>query len=133
MLHKSDIKKKSEQWFKYANEDLRLAEYALKMTSSCPYRLIAYHSPQAVEKYLKSVLVKELIDFSYTHNILRLLELCENVDGFDIQKISEAEELTPYAITTRYPGEDEKVSKSEAIRAIELAKKVKKYIYSLLK
>jgi HEPN domain-containing protein len=42
--------------------------------------------------------------------------------------ILEAEELTPYAITTRYPGEDEPVSADEAGKAIAVAEKVRHLI-----
>jgi HEPN domain-containing protein len=45
----------------------------------------------------------------------------------------EAEELTPYAITTRYPGEDEQVTKQEALRAIDISEKVRKIIRKVLR
>ena len=38
--------------------------------------------------------------------------------------LAEAEELTPYAITARYPGPDEAVTEREAVRAIEIAARV---------
>ena len=37
------------------------------------------------------------------------------------EQLRAAEELTPFAITTRYPGEDTEVSREEALRAIEIA------------
>ena len=45
----------------------------------------------------------------------------------------EAEELTPYAITTRYPGEDERVTKQEALRAIDISEKVRKIVRKALR
>jgi len=53
------------------------ARHALTLTSGCPHRLIAYHAQQCAEKYLKAYLVSAGVDFPYTHNISRLLELCE--------------------------------------------------------
>ena len=65
----ADILKKVEQWLSFGAEDLRLARHGLKMESGCPYRLIAYHAQQCVEKNLKAYLVYHGIDFPYTHNI----------------------------------------------------------------
>ena len=39
-------------WMSYADEDLNLANYAMKMPGSRPYRLIAYHAQQCAEKYV---------------------------------------------------------------------------------
>lgn len=54
------------KWLSYADEDLRLAQHGLKLTTSVPYRLIAYHAQQSVEKCLKAYLVHKGIDFPYT-------------------------------------------------------------------
>jgi hypothetical protein len=39
-----DLAQKVAQWLALADEDLRLARHGLKLASSCPYRLIAYHA-----------------------------------------------------------------------------------------
>lgn len=98
----TDIFPKVKQWIDYEDEDLRLARHALTLSSGCPYRLIAYHAQQCTEKYLKAYLVFHRIDFPYTHNISRLLELCDEKSKWP-EEVYEAEELTPFAITTRYP------------------------------
>jgi HEPN domain-containing protein len=115
----------------YANEDLCLAEYGLNMESGCPFRLIAYHAQQCVEKYLKAFLVYCRQDFPFTHNISTLLELCRiHADWAD--SLSEAEKLTPYAVTARYPGEAEVVTLDEASNAVRTARQVKSLLYTLL-
>jgi len=124
--------RKAKQWMIYGDEDLRLARHALTLLSGCPYRLIAYHAQQCAEKYLKAYLVYHRIDFPYTHNISRLLELCEENSSWP-SKIREAEELTPFAITARYPGEDEKVTKKEALRAVGIAAKIRQTVRKTLK
>jgi HEPN domain-containing protein len=40
------------------------------------------------------------------------------------EDLREAEELTPFAITTRYPGEDEEVTQEETTRSLDLAERV---------
>ena len=112
-----EIVAKVREWAAHADDDLRVAEHTLTLPDECPYRLVAYHAQQCAEKYLKAFLVLRRIDFPFTHNIARLLELCsERADWADT--IKDAEELTPFAITARYPGDDEPVSEPEARRAI---------------
>jgi HEPN domain-containing protein len=127
----ADIIEKVRKWAAFANEDLRLAKHGLKLEKQTPNRLIAYHAQQCAEKYLKAYLVYHMIDFPYTHNIARLLELCPDRRGWD-NALVEAEELTPFAITTRYPGEDESVTKAEAKKAISIAQRVAKTIRTYL-
>jgi len=128
----AQVRNKVEQWLRYAEEDLRLARHGLTMGRRTPYRLIAYHAQQCAEKHLKAYLVYHRIDFPYTHSISRLLELCGDQTGW-VKEIQEAEELTPFAITTRYPGVDEEVSRREALRAVEVAAKVRNKIKNVLK
>ncbi|MBI5208266.1 MAG: HEPN domain-containing protein [Candidatus Firestonebacteria bacterium] len=123
----SEIVRKVNQWISYGDEDLDLARHALILENKCPYRLIAYHAQQCAEKYLKAYLVYKNIDFPYTHNIRRLLEFCAEKANW-VETIKDAEELTPFAITTRYPGEEETVTKEEALHAIEVATKVRKIV-----
>jgi HEPN domain-containing protein len=60
-----------------------------------------------------------------THNIRSLMQLC--IEDW-IVEISDADELTPFAVTTRYPGIDDRVTRKDAIYAVELAKKVRKVV-----
>jgi HEPN domain-containing protein len=120
----ADILEKVSQGREFADEDLKLARHGLTLTTDVPYRLIAYHAQQCAEKVLKAFLVFHGLDFPYTHNISRLMELCAD-QGDWVKEVQEADELTPFAITTRYPGEDEKVSREGTLRAIEIAAKVR--------
>jgi HEPN domain-containing protein len=126
-----DIQRKVRQWVSYADEDLRMTLAAMNLRSDeePPYRLIAFHAQQCAEKYLKAYLMSGGVEFPYTHNISTLLELCSDHAAWHA-KLRDAEELTAYAITTRYPGEDEEVTKAEAIRAVELAQQVRTIVRS---
>ena len=64
------------------------------------------------------------MDFPYTHNLAHLLDLC-SLHAPWTENLRDAEELTPFAITTRYPGEDEEVTHAEAAHAIALAQRVR--------
>jgi HEPN domain-containing protein len=124
---------KVKQWFVHGDEDIRLAVHAMTMQGEeePPYRLVAYHAQQCAEKYLKAFLVYCVVDFPYTHNISILLELCGEHTDWPVE-LQDAEQLTLYSITTRYPGEDEEVTESEAKRAIELAQQVRTQVRNAL-
>ena len=82
-------------------------------------------------KVPQGFLVLRGIDFPFTHNIARLLELCsEHVSWAD--SLMDAEELTPLATTARYPGDDEPVSEPEARRAVEIAARVREEVRTAL-
>lgn len=117
-------------WISYAEDDMGLARYAMKMPGSRPYRLIAYHAQQCAEKYLKAYLVYQDIDFPYTHEIGKLLKLCGS--HLWIEKLKETDKLTPYAVTARYPGVGEIVTEKEALEALDLASMVRKTIRKAL-
>lgn len=126
-----DISRKVQQWLDYADEDLVLAKHALTLKSTVPYRLIAYHAQQCAEKHLKAYLVFRQVDFPYTHNLARLVEIAEGLRSWP-NTFRDAEELTPFAVTTRYPGEDEPVSGEEARRAIVIAEQTRQIIMGVL-
>jgi len=73
----------------------------------------------------------QLADFPFTHNISRLLELCGEKASW-IKPLMNAEELTFYAITARYPGTEEEVTGDEALRAINLSTQVMKSVRKAL-
>jgi HEPN domain-containing protein len=121
------IIKKIYQWVAYAEADYKAANALLKLSDSS-YHIAAFHAQQCAEKYLKGFLVLCGIKFPYTHNISTLLELCAD-QGTDWDKtLEDAEILTDYALTARYPGEDEPVLYEDALEAIELAAKVRQTV-----
>lgn len=126
-----EILTKVRQWAAFGDEDLNMAQYTLGMGDQCPFRLVAYHAQQCAEKYLKAYLVFCGIDFPFTHNIARLLELCSKQSDW-AEQLKDAEELTPYAITVRYPGEDEPVPRSESEHALEIAIRVRDKVKATL-
>ena len=128
----AEILKKVMQWISLADEDLNLASHALGLGTKSPYRLIAYHAQQCAEKYLKAYLVYHNVDFPYTHSIRVLLKICSNLATW-APTLKDADELSPYAITARYPGEEQEVIEAEAKRAIDLARKVRQQVGTALK
>lgn len=125
-----EVLKKVNQWITFADDDLQLARHGLTIPTKAPFRLIAFHAQQCVEKYLKALLVYKNIDFPYTHNISVLLELCEK-HGNWTKEVKDGELLTPFAISSRYPGEDKSVTRDEAVNAVFIATNVRDIIRNL--
>ncbi|NLX05804.1 MAG: HEPN domain-containing protein [Phycisphaerae bacterium] len=123
--------RKVAEWLAFADDDIRLARHAMAMESPVPYRLVAYHAQQCAEKHLKAFLVSRNVDFPYTHNISTLLELCTPHTDWS-ETLAEAEELTPHAITTRYPGLHDQVGRDDVTRAMDLAERVRKVVREAL-
>ena len=108
-------------WLRRARSDLLLACGRLRR-GVLPEDL-CFHAQQAVEKSLKAVLISKGIDFPRTHNLRVLIDaLPENVFRDPILDASAA--LTDYAVSARYPGEVEAVTRQELKIARHIASEV---------
>ena len=90
---------------------------------------ICFHLHQAAEKYLKAYIIAEELAFRKIHNLVTLLQICEESDsGF--KKLSDAViELNPYYVETRYPGfANESVTQAQAEEALEMAEKIALFV-----
>lgn len=61
-----------------------------------------FHAQQAVEKCLKAYLIHHEVEFPFTHNLARLVELASRKDEAFGSLIDQVEPLTPYAVELRY-------------------------------
>jgi len=116
-----------KHWIELAEEDLSVAQHSLTISSNVPYRIIAFHSQQCAEKYIKALLVFFNIDFPYTHDIEKLLEMTPKKFNLSTQ-LTSAGDLTDYAVAKRYPDYYQKLSRDESLNAIRLAEMVKEKI-----
>lgn len=121
------LSKKINQWVEIADEDLKFAKHGFSISSRVPFRIIAFHSQQCAEKYLKAFLVFHKIDFPYTHNITTLIDLCSEIDE-TLEELRDSEILTSFATANRYPSEYRKLKKNDALNSVKLAEKVKSAI-----
>ncbi len=114
----------AHEWMAKADNDLRSAEYLLKM-EDCPTDRICFHAQQCVEKCLKALLVTQGTGFRKTHDLEELMALLPprlrpSLDDTDQDR------LTEYATITRYPGNYEPISLSEARQAVRTARGVRR-------
>ena len=73
---------------------------------------LCFDAQQAAEKAIKALLVKKGIAFPYVLDIAYLLTLVEQTAVQIPDPVRRAEDLTRYAVVTRYPGLTEPVSES---------------------
>lgn len=120
----ADLYKKVNEWIEIAEEDMSVAKLGFSISSAVSYRLIAFHSQQCAEKYLKAFLLYNKVDFPYTHNITTLIDLCSEIDE-TLEELRDAEILTSYATANRYPSEYRKLRKVDGLKAVRLVEMVK--------
>ncbi len=116
----SRLKTLVEQWFYKSRQDLWMGKTTIEHPDA-PFDIIAFHAQQAVEKCIKGLLTFHQIDFPKTHDINELVVLLNKAWDPLPKPIKNADELTDYAILTRYPHEFEELSQSEAENALNAA------------
>lgn len=114
-----------------AENDLKTAVHTLQLGEECPTDTICFHAQQCIEKYTKAFLVSAGIEFPKTHDIEELIVLMP-VHARPALSAEEQRRLTAYATATRYPGNNEEVSLTEARIAVKIAIQIRKKIRSLL-
>lgn len=89
------------EWLEKAREDLEAARRLLTpepLTSPA-----AFHCQQAAEKALKAFLVSNGHRFRKVHNLVYLVELCQEYDPGIGELGDDVGRLNPFAVDERYP------------------------------
>ena len=125
-----------EIWLKFAFDDLQSAKVLLE---GGIYNMVCFHSQQAVEKLLKSIMAAYQQGIPRIHNLVRLHKICENLHGNQLNLDDEGLIfLNDVYIDSRYPADfgilpsgqpDEK----DARKAYNHAKKIYKYLSPLVR
>jgi len=71
--------------------------------------------------------ILQRVDFPYTHNLGHLLGLCAAHAPWP-DKLRDAEEPTPFAVTARCPGEDEEATRVQAVGSIDIAERIRRAV-----
>lgn len=122
---------KFDEWWKYAEEDIAMAEMAIR--EHCPLNQICFHAQQAAEKYIKGFLVFSDRSFEKSHLLRYLLELCTVVDPTFEELKEDVVFLTQFYIETRYPGDMPDFSAAEAEVAYQSALRIKEFVLQKVK
>ncbi len=108
-------------WFDKADSDLRAARLLADVEPPEP-DLVAFHSQQAAEKYLKGYLAGQGVDPPRTHALEPLLDLCLEFDDRFGALYGAAAFFEHLAVEPRYPLKD--ISVEEADEAVKQAEEV---------
>jgi HEPN domain-containing protein len=111
-------------WLAKADEDLAAARFLLTMGNECPAAVVCFHAQQSVEKTLKSLLVRHGVEVPRIHDLRRLRELLPAAAA-EILSVDEADILTEFAISSRYPGDYEPILVDDARALVDLAARVR--------
>ena len=109
-----------------AENDLANAAHTLKLGADGPTDTVCFHAQQCVEKYLKTLLLLEGIDFPKTHDLEKLVTLLPARAPTSLTDEAQAK-LTEYAVAARYPGWGE-IPLAEAKRAVAIARRVRREV-----
>ena len=104
----------AEDWLRRARSNLALS--SVPRPPEVMYNELCFHAQQAVEKSLEAVLIMEHIEFRRVHHIGYLLGLLPQEIPLPPEAV-EAVALTSYAVTTRYPGDYEEITKGDVPRS----------------
>ena len=112
-------------WVQKAENDLLTAVLTIKAGQLAPTDTICFHAQQCAEKYLKALIIWRHSDPPRTHDLRLLLASLPQpirpaLEPADVQS------LTRYAVVTRYPGDYEPITLTEARRALALARRVRR-------
>ncbi len=120
-----------QDWVRKAALDYRTVE-RLMQDQDRLREIIAFHCQQAVEKYLKTFLVRHQLEFPKTHNIRQLLMLVARVSPDMAASLKDAAGLSPYGVDVRYPGDLPEVLPGQEDRLFQLARHVKDTVMAQL-
>ena len=91
----------TKEWIKAANDDILIIEQIISIEHLT--HMVAFHSQQAIEKVLKSLIEEFEIDIPKIHKLTKLNKILENKISIDNKEI--LVRLDELYIDSRYPGE----------------------------
>jgi len=113
-------------WLVKAESDLRASEKLI--SDELVWDVAIYHTQQAAEKALKAYLAWKKHPLEKTHNLVKLLELCMQIDPDFIMLRDEAEVLTPFLTAFRDPDAELRPEKQVLEDAILKSRQVLKFV-----
>ncbi len=124
----AEVAKVVRAWVEVADGDLASAR--LLRAGTGVTRAVAFHAQQAVEKYLKALLVLNGTKFGKTHDIADLLAWLPEPQRPSINSEA-ATRLTRAAVADRYP-EESAPTDDEARRLLDVAEGVGAFLRSVI-
>ena len=112
------------EWVEKAEDDFISAQREYRARNRPNYNATCFFSQQCIEKYIKARLQEANIEFSKTHDLIKLLDLVEPVESLWQTYRSTFRFISAYAVDYRYPGESS--TKEDALEAIKICRDFRK-------
>jgi len=119
-----------KEWINKADHDLGSAKLIFLHIPDY-FDTIAFHCQQAVEKYIKAILVHCEIDFQRSHNLIYLLDLLTKKVEISEDRYVKAILLNGFSVQIRYPDKTIYLSKEELATAIGIAQDFRAFAVEL--
>jgi len=121
-----------KEWLEKADHDLGSAKIIFLHLPEY-FDTIAFHCQQAVEKYIKAILIFEKIEFQRSHDLVYLLELLSQKIEIDELKFKNAFTLNSFSVQIRYPNKIIKLTKEELESAILISEEFRVFSNNLIR
>lgn len=119
-----------EEWLRRAKSNLVRAKQVKPVGAY--WEDLCFDAEQAAEKAVKAILTHRRVEFPKIHDIGELLSLLDQSGEKISKNFWRADDLTQYAVETRYPGPTEPVTKKEYREAVALAEKIVKWAEKII-
>ena len=119
-----------QEWVHKAEEDCTVAIILARKRKQPTPSAVCFHCQQCAEKYLKAFLVQNDLVFRRIHDLLELQKLCLPVNPAFELIADLLDQLNPYSVEFRYPGEEATIE--EAKLALKAMKEVRRFVRGLL-
>ncbi len=127
----SELIEEVKEWIEKADHDLGSAK-VIYLHLPDYFDTIAFHCQQAVEKYIKAILVFNKIEFQRSHDLVYLLELLSRRIEIDEIRFKKAFTLNSFGVQIRYPNKTIKLTKDELKSAIQISEEFRAFAVDLV-
>ena len=118
-------------WLLKARQDLDASAWLLESPQAL-YGAVGSHCQQAAEKALKAYLTWQEQPFEKTHSLVALVGMCLEFNADFDRLRAAATSLSPFAVTTRYPGDLPEISAEDARDTLVQAPSIWEFILAHL-
>jgi len=127
----NDLLEEIKDWIEKADHDLGSAK-VIYLHLPDYFDTIAFHCQQAVEKYIKAVLVFYKIEFQRSHDLIYLLELLSRKIEINESWYRQAVSLNAFGVQIRYPNKTIHLSKDEIETAIRISEDFRNFAIKII-
>ena len=120
-----------EAWLEKADHDLGTVKIIFLHVPDYS-DVITFHCQQAVEKYLKAVLVNFNVPFKKSHDLVYLLEILSLKVEIPSEIFTKGLTLNGFSVEARYPNETIHLSKVELEEAILITEELRDFALAIL-